>query len=77
MVNNFVPSCDLCGEEIPFGKYMRRNVAVDGMEVLMVALENLEDPGLEFVQNDDGTVALDTCQDCFTRMPFDYSESIN
>ena len=74
MVNNFVPSCDLCGETIPFGKHMRRNVALDGMEVLMAALENVD---LEFVQNDDGTVVLDTCQDCYTRMPFGYSELVN
>jgi hypothetical protein len=76
MVKNFIPNCDLCGEEIPFGRQMRRNAPVDGMEVLMVALENL-DSEFEFVQNEDGTVALDTCLDCYTRMPFGYSESVN
>ena len=76
MVKNFVPNCDLCGQEIPFDRHMRRNVPVDGMEVLIVALENL-DSDLEFVQNEDGTLALDTCHDCYTRMPFGFSESIN
>jgi len=76
MVKNFVPSCDLCGEEIPLGKHMRRNVAIDGVEVLIIALEN-SDPGLEFLQNEDGTVDLDTCQECYTRMAFRHSDLIN
>jgi hypothetical protein len=76
MVKNFVPSCDLCGEEIPFGNHMRRNVPADGVEVLMIALEN-SDPELEFIRNDDGTVDLDTCRDCYTRIAFRHSVLVN
>ena len=76
MVKNFVLNCDLCGEQIPFGRHMKRNVSPDGVEVLMIALENA-DPELEFVQNEDGTVDLDTCQDCYTRIAFRYSQSVN
>jgi len=72
MVKNFIPSCDLCGGEIPFGKHMRRNVPADGFDVLMIALENM-DPDLEFTQNADGTVDLDTCHECYTRMAFSHS----
>lgn len=76
MVKNLVPSCDLCGEEIPYDKYMRRTVPSDGVEVLMVALENA-DPDLEFVQNEDGNIVLDTCRDCYTRMAFRHSSLVN
>jgi len=76
MVRNFVSSCDLCGMEIPFGEQMRRDVSVDGVEILMIALEHL-DSDLEFAQNEDGTVAIDTCRDCYTRMPLRHSSLVN
>ena len=74
MVKNFVPNCDLCGEEISFEKYTRRNVPAGGIELLVVALEN---PEVEFTQNADGTVGLDTCLDCYTRLSFRHSQAVN
>lgn len=76
MVKNFVPNCDMCGREIAFEEHTRRRVAPDGVEFFMIALENL-DPDLEFIQNSDGTVDLDTCRDCYARMAFQYSEAVN
>ena len=76
MVKNFIPNCDMCGQEIPFEKYSKRTVPANGVELLMIALENA-DPDLEFTQNADGTVDLDTCQDCYTRIAFRYSQSVN
>lgn len=76
MVKNFIPSCDLCGEEISPGMHMKRNVSADGVEVLMIALEHL-DSDLEFVQNEDGTVGLDTCRVCYSRMAFGYSRLVH
>ena len=76
MVKNFIPNCDLCGREIPEGKYTKRRVPMDGIELLMVLLEN-PDPGLELRENDDGTLDLDTCLDCYTRMAFTYSHAVN
>ena len=40
MVKNFIPSCDFCGHEIPFDRHTRRNVPANGVELLIVALEN-------------------------------------
>ena len=76
MVKNFIPTCDLCRAEMSVGEYMRRTVPPNGFEVLMVVLENM-DLDIEFVQNDDGSLILDTCVDCYTRMPFGISESVN
>jgi hypothetical protein len=42
----------------------------------MIALEN-SDPELEFIRNDDGTVDLDTCRDCYTRIAFRHSVLVN
>ena len=76
MVKNFIPNCDLCGREILEGKYPIRRVPVDGIELLMVLLEN-SDPDLELRENPDGTLDLDTCLDCYTRMAFSYSHAVN
>jgi hypothetical protein len=76
MVRNFVSNCDLCGREIPFGRQMRRNVSPNGMEILMVALEN-SDTDLEFVENADGTLGFDSCPDCYTRVAFRHSSLVN
>ena len=76
MVKNFIPNCDMCGGEIAFGQNTKRRVAANGMELFMVALEN-SDPDLEFIQNPDGTVDLDTCLDCYSRMAFHYSEAVH
>ena len=76
MIKNFVPNCDLCGAEISFERYTQRNVPANGVELLMVALEN-SDPELRFTQNRDGTVDLDTCLDCYTRLAFRHSQAVN
>ena len=76
MVKNFIPTCDLCGREMSLEEKTRRNVRPDGVEILMVALENT-DPELEFTQRPDGTIDLDTCPDCYARMAFRYSQAIN
>jgi len=76
MVKNFIPSCDLCGVEIPFGERIRRDISVHGVEILMIALEHL-DSDLEFIQNEDGTVAIDTCENCYARIPFRHSTLVN
>ena len=76
MVKNIVPSCDLCGEVIPFDQYAKRRVHANGIELLMVALEN-SDPDLEFIENADGSVDLETCLSCYTRMAFRHSDAVN
>ncbi len=76
MVKNFIPNCDLCGREIPEGKYPQRRVPTNGIELLIVLLEN-SDPELELRENEDGTVDLDTCLDCYTRMAFSHSHAVN
>ena len=76
MVKNFIPSCDFCGHEIPFDRHSRRNVPANGVELLIVALEN-SDPDFHFTQKPDGTVDLDTCLDCYTRLAFSHSQSVN
>jgi hypothetical protein len=55
---------------------MRRNVSPNGMEILMVALEN-SDTDLEFVENADGTLGFDSCPDCYTRVAFRHSSLVN
>ena len=76
MVKNFIPNCDLCGREIPLEQHATRTVSANGVELLIVALEN-SDPDLELTQNPDGTVALDTCLDCYTRLAFKHPQSVN
>ncbi len=76
MVKNFISSCDFCGLEIPLEIHTQRNVPANGVELLIVALENA-DPEFRFTQNTDGTVDLDTCLDCYTRLAFTHTQAIN
>ena len=76
MGKNMIPRCDLCGEEIPFDQFAKRRVPSNSIELLMVALEN-SDPDLEFIENADGTVDLETCFDCYSRMAFRHSHAVN
>lgn len=76
MVKSFIPNCDLCGEEIPVDRHRTRRVPANGVELLIVALEN-DDPDLELVQNPDGSVDLDACFDCYSRVALSHSEAIN
>ncbi len=76
MVKNFIPRCDFCGHEIPLERHTRRNVPANGIELLIVALEN-SDPEFEFTQKPDGTVDLDTCLDCYSRLAFTHTLAVN
>ena len=76
MVRNFIPNCDLCGCEIPLEKHAKRNVPADGLEMMIVVLENFGSD-LEVEQRPDGTVDLDTCRDCYARIAFSYSKAVN
>ena len=76
MVRNLVRTCDMCHKEIPAGKYVQRNADRFGPDVLMVLAEN-EDRELQLIELPDGSIALDTCMDCYTRMAFSYSHALN
>lgn len=76
MVKNFIPTCDLCGGEIPLDRHAVRRVPANSLDLLVVALESA-DPDLEFIENADGTVDLETCYDCFSRLAFRHSRAIN
>jgi hypothetical protein len=32
---------------------------------------------LQLIELPDGSIALDTCMDCYTRMPFNHSQTLN
>ena len=76
MLKNFIPACDFCGGEIPLDQCARRRVPARGVELLLVALEN-SDPDLELIENPDGTVDLETCYDCYSRLALEHSSAIN
>jgi hypothetical protein len=42
----------------------------------MVLVEN-QDRELKLIELPDGTVSLDTCVSCYTRMPFNHSTMLN
>jgi hypothetical protein len=42
----------------------------------MVLAEN-QDRELQLIELPDGSIALDTCMDCYTRMGFSYSQALN
>ncbi len=46
------------------------------MELLMVLIAN-QDKNFELEENPDGTVPLDTCLDCATRVAFEHSQALN
>jgi hypothetical protein len=76
MIRNLVRTCDLCHREIPTGKYLQRNMEPGGMDLLLVLVENL-DTDLELTENPDGTIGLDTCVNCYSRMGFTHSHALN
>jgi hypothetical protein len=76
MIRNLVRTCDMCHREIPAGKYIQRNAERFGLDVLMVLAEN-QDRELQLIELPDGSIALDTCMDCYTRMGFSYSQALN
>ena len=76
MINNLTRTCDLCRQEIPSGEYLQRNAGRSSLDLLMVMMEN---PGkeLRLIELPDGTIALDTCHDCYSRMAFNSSKTLN
>jgi len=42
----------------------------------MVLMEN-QDRDLQLIELPDGTISLDTCRNCYTRMPFNHSTALN
>jgi hypothetical protein len=76
MIKNLVRTCDMCHREIPAGKYVQRNADRYGPDVLMVLAEN-QDRELQLIELPDGSIALDTCMNCCSRMPFTASYAVN
>ena len=76
MIKDLVRTCDMCHRKIPAGKYVQRNAERFGPDVLMVLAEN-EDRELQLIELPDGSIALDTCLDCYTCMAFNYSQALN
>ena len=58
------------------GEFVRRDAEPDGLDLLMVLIAN-QDSNLEFDENPDGTVPLDTCFDCATRITLPRSQTLN
>jgi len=58
------------------GQFVRRDAEPDGMELLLVLITN-QGEDFDFEENPDGTVPLDTCLDCATRMTFEQSCALN
>jgi hypothetical protein len=76
MIEHLTRTCDLCRREIPAGEYMQRNAGPSSVDVLMVLVEN-EGKELKLIELPDGTVSLDTCRDCYSRMAFNHSKTLN
>jgi hypothetical protein len=76
MIRDLIRTCDMCHRRIPAGEYVQRNADRDGPDVLMVLIEN-EDRELQLVELPDGTISLDTCLNCYSRMPFNHSNALN
>lgn len=76
MIKNLTRTCDMCHRMIPSGKYVQRNSDRNGPDVLMVLVEN-DDRELKLIELPDGSISLDTCFSCYTRMPFSHSTALN
>ena len=76
MIKNLVRTCDMCHHEIPEGKYFQRNRERTGLEVLMVLMEN-QGRELQLIEMPDGSISIDTCLDCYSRMGCNYSQALN
>jgi hypothetical protein len=76
MIKNLVRTCDMCRREIPAGQYLQRNSERTGLDVLMVLLEN-QGRELQLIEMPDGSIALDTCRTCYSRMGFTHSNELN
>jgi hypothetical protein len=76
MIKNLIRTCDMCHREIPPGKYMQRNSDRNSPDILMVLAEN-EDRDLQLIELPDGSIAMDTCMNCYSRMGFSFSLAVN
>jgi hypothetical protein len=76
MIDNLIRTCDMCHRQIPNGQYFARNLDRNDPDVIMVLVEN-QDRDLKLIELPDGTVSLDTCRDCYIRMPFTHSNLLN
>ena len=66
----------MCHVEIPFGEYRQRNADKLGPEIMMVLAEN-EGRELKLIELPDGSISMDTCLNCYTRMGFTHSQLLN
>jgi len=76
MIKELIRTCDLCHRAIPSGEYFQRNSDRYGPEVLTILMEN-EDRDLRLIEMPDGSISLDTCLSCYSRMPFNHSTALN
>jgi hypothetical protein len=76
MIKNLVRTCDLCHRSIPAGQYLQRNSERTGADVLTVLMEN-QGRELQLIELPDGSIAMDTCRECYSRMGFTFSHELN
>jgi hypothetical protein len=76
MIRNLVRTCDMCHRQIPAGKYIQRNSDRHSPEILMVLAEN-QDRDLQLIELPDGSIAMDTCINCYSRMGVSFSQAVN
>ena len=69
MIRNLIRTCDLCHGEILSGRYRQRNADKLSPEITMILAAN-EGRDLQLIELPDGSVSLDTCLECYTRMGF-------
>jgi len=55
---------------------VQRNSERNGPDILMVLVEN-EDRDLRLIEMPDGSISLDTCFSCYSRMPLKPSTAVN
>jgi hypothetical protein len=77
MVRNFIRTCDICHKEVSGEEYLQRSAGPDGVDLLVVLLENQEDFDFELSESPDGAIAFDTCRKCYARMTFSHSHALN
>jgi len=76
MIKDLTRTCDMCHRTIPSGEYVQRNSERNGPDILMVLIEN-EDRDLRLIEMPDGSISLDTCFSCYSRMPLKPSTAVN
>ena len=66
----------MCHRQIPAGQYMQRDSERNAPDVQMILAEN-QDRELQLIVMPDGSISMDTCVTCYTRMPFNSSTGLN